>query len=209
MFEVAKRSQRVVTRRTGATRAPMAAARPAAIREAVVRGALAPFPAEHRALTSKVCFDSVAYALQLAGCISKDQYEAWPHKTSGALRTLVNARDAPAYSPDIPAGYVIGIFQRYSEDGPLELCHVMLSLGRGLAIGSNNGCLGGRPDWSVHDLRKLLSWPTEGLGVPVAPREQGPEWAVERLVFCRPVEEAAARFAMPDLTYYWAARGVK
>lgn len=193
MFAFARRPQS--SPKVTSAQAPMATARPMAIRQAVVQCALTPTPTEHRTLTSKICFDSVAYALRLAGSVSQEQYEGWLRDTTGVLKTLVNTEDVPAHSPDIPAGYVIGIFRRHSEGGPPELCHVMLSLGKGLAIGSNNGCLGGRPDWSVHDLRELLRWPSEVPGVPVAPREQGPPWAVERPVFCRPVEEAAARLA--------------
>ncbi|GHC39269.1 hypothetical protein [Streptomyces cinnamoneus] len=180
---------------TPASKAPAAAAGPKTVREAVLRKALSPSPEERRLLSGRICFDSVAYALRLAGVVSPAAYEAWPHDVAGALRNLVSPRDAKTRSPAIPAGYVVGVFRRLTADGPPDLCHVMLSLGNGLAVGSNNGCLGGRPDWSVHVVRDLLDWPEDGGRPPRMRGENGPEWALERHVFCRPVEEAVARFA--------------
>lgn len=194
MFAFAERPQQTAV---AASKAPMAAAGPRTVREAVVRKALSPSPEERRLLSGRICFDSVAYALHLAGAVGAAAYEAWPHDVPGALRNLVNTRDPETRSPGVPAGYVVGVFRRLTADGPLDLCHVMLSLGNGLAVGSNNGCLGGRPDWSVHALRDLLDWPEkDDVGRPPRVRgEKGPEWALERPVFCRPVEEAVARFA--------------
>ncbi|WP_372411559.1 hypothetical protein [Streptomyces luteireticuli] len=71
----------------------MATAGPKAVREAVLRKVLSLPPAECRLLSGGICFDSVSYALHLAGAVGAAAYEAWPHDEAGALRDPVNSHD--------------------------------------------------------------------------------------------------------------------
>ncbi|MGW3631391.1 EndoU domain-containing protein [Streptomyces sp. NPDC005122] len=185
---------------------------PMAVRDAVVRHAGNLSAAETRQLSGEICYDSMARFLYMSGYVTRARHDVWPRTTEGAEKYLVSTGDLAVRAPlDIPAGHVVGIFRRLAEGGPRRLSHVMLSLGEGRAIGSNNGLLGGAGTWSVHHLGSfedehgvvrngLLSWPTvtETGNGPVAHTEQGPGWFVERSVFVRPVEQAIAIFGDPD-----------
>ncbi|MCJ7701877.1 MAG: hypothetical protein MUO62_09860 [Anaerolineales bacterium] len=163
---------------------------------------------EKKTLTGKMCWDAVAYRLMLDKLITPDQYAHWGNTIPDALTKLVNTEDTIAINPNIPDENIIGIFRRYKKNEEPRLSHVMLSLGGGLAVGSNNGCIGGSPAWSFQDLGDKLVWPSEGGNPSVGPtrpeepdnpsvgptRPKEPDWARERFVYYRPVATAVARF---------------
>ena len=93
------------------------------------------------------------------GLITQDGYDAWGGGSEqNALARLVSLNDPQVFNPNIPANHVVGIF-RDDGGGVRHLSHVMLSLGGGLCIGSNNGCIGGAANWSVQNIGSLLNWP--------------------------------------------------
>jgi len=156
--------------------------------------ALTVTPEQKATLDGKVCFDSVAYCLALDEAITMDQYNAWGASNAAAIVNLVGTGDNLAAAADIGADNIVGIFRRTAQDGELMLSHVMLSLGGGLCIGTNNGCIGGTADWSVQVLSDLLDWPAEGGNPSVTGEEEAPDWARERHVYYRSVDDAAGTF---------------
>ena len=166
------------------------------IQRSAAQKAVSVTPEEKQQLSGKICFDAVAFALKLEGAISDAQYSQWGNTNADALSKLVNQNDTLANSPNIPENSVVGVFRRNAEGGPLLLSHVMLSLGGGLAIGSNNGCIGGTGDWSVQDLAALLSWPPGGGNPTLGPtlEPNAPGWARERVIHYRPVSTAVSQF---------------
>ena len=70
----------------------------------------------------------------------------------------------------------------------------MLSLGNGLCIGSNNGCIGGSSDWSVQDLNTQLTWPEGGGNPTIEIEPNAPDCVKKRFVYYRAVTTAAASF---------------
>lgn len=139
-------------------------------------------PQQKNVLSNKICWDAVAYCLYLDGLISWNKYNSWGNSQQAALARLVDMHDSMAINPNIPTDTIVGIFR--NNPHPI-LSHVMLSLGNGLCIGSNNGCIGGSTQWSVVDIAQQLNW--DGINPPTLGNNP-------RLVYYRGVRTAINRF---------------
>jgi hypothetical protein len=144
--------------------------------------ALTVTPQQINVLSSKMCWDAVAYCLYLDRLISRRKYNSWGNSQQAALARLVDMHDLMANNPNIPANTIVGIFR--NNPYPI-LSHVMLSLGNGLCIGSNNGCIGGSRQWSVVNIAQQLNW--NGNNPPTFGNNP-------RLVYYRGVATAINRF---------------
>lgn len=118
-----------------------------------------------------ICWLSVVEAARQAGSISDGAAAAishfttrehWspfvPFDTEMAL-TLEELQAVPPGSFIAFLGTPLG-GEANPEQGRV-LAHAMVYIGQGRAVGSNNGVIGGRPDWSVMDLA-TLPWNTTG-----------------------------------------------
>ncbi|MEI9983859.1 MAG: hypothetical protein WDN69_11980 [Aliidongia sp.] len=60
----------------------------------------------------------------------------------------------------IPEGLLVGALARPygNQPGPRRLSHVMISLGNGLVVGSNNMVLGKPSSWYIFNLDEVMTW---------------------------------------------------
>ncbi len=141
-------------------------------------------PEEKDSLSAMTCWTSAVKCMELAGVITGAQFAGWGND-QGAASNLAGAGDTVANQAAIPDNQVVCIYRKFSADGAWVISHVMLSAGGSMAIGSNNGCLGGSPAWSVLDLGSALTW--SGRGNPTYEADAGaPDWAKERMVCYAP-----------------------
>jgi len=129
------------------------------------RAAGDPSSSDYLYLRGLTCWISVVEAARMAGSISQAQ--------ATAIKTEITQEHWSPFVPldsriaftrkqftEIPLGGFLAFLkpaypgQTNAEEGVI-LSHAMVYLGGGRAAGSNNFCIGGRPDWSVMDLATL------------------------------------------------------
>lgn len=147
-------------------------------------------PVARQKMTGKICYDAVLHCLQSVSAgkfFARDGFSS-PQE---ALTVLFASSPKPVQEPRIRADCVVGVLRKTFAASPFALSHVMISIdGVGGCIGSNNGAIGGAPNWSKVDIAQLLTWRPQRNPLYVDRLQPAaPEWAKERVVIAKPVRE--------------------
>ena len=116
-----------------------------------------PTSSEYENLRVLMCWDAVKYCALKAGIIDQKKYD----RLSGNL-DLVTLSDFAVAGRDamyrLEPGNMIGFF--WNAPQGFKMVHAMLCVGKGLAAGNKNDCVGvGHPvGWEILDLANGLGW---------------------------------------------------
>lgn len=116
---------------------------------------------EYFNLTALMCWDAVKYCALKAGIIDQNKYNRLQGKYD-----LVSPTDQVIVGANamyrLERGNVIGFY--WQDNNDTKLVHAMISLGKGLAAGNKNDCVGvGQPvSWEKLDLSNKLNWADDG-----------------------------------------------